>query len=365
VRTLFATATVIAALAASAVVASPVRGDEAFLRDANDAADRVAREDGFSGVVLVARGDHVLVRKAEGFADRARQIAITPETKFRIESISKQFAATAILLLVQDGKLSLSDSIAKYVPLAPHAWNRITIEQLLTHSAGIHSCDCGSQADFIRAAEAAPLDFAPGTDFRYSNAGYALLGAVVARVSGRSYPDFMRSRIFAPLGMRRSRFGWGSNVKGYVRSVSSSREEWKDGQPENPESQIGFGGIYSTVDDILIWERALRGDRLLSAASRKAMFTDYGHNYGFGWRFASKLGHAMVWHTGANPDAGFASIVDTFPADGLTVVALTNNTGLTNSSATLTIAGKTATFPAIAARKLVDEIESLYFTGTS
>jgi D-alanyl-D-alanine carboxypeptidase len=114
---------------------------------------------------------------------------------------------------------------------------------------------------------------------------------------------------------------------------------------------------------MLVWSRALESDKLLSPASRQAMFTDYGHNYGFGWRFAAKLGRKLIWHTGNDQAAGFAAILDRFPEEDLTVVVLTNNIGLTNTTATLTIGGKATTFPATAAREVVEQVEGLYFSG--
>jgi CubicO group peptidase (beta-lactamase class C family) len=131
----------------------------------------------------------------------------------------------------------------------------------------------------------------------------------------------------------------------------------------NMNSLGGFGGLYSTVGDMLIWDKALMNRRLLSANSQQAMFTDYGHNYGFGWRFATKFGRRLVWHTGNDQAAGFAAITDYFPGDEVAVIALSNNTGLTSATATLVIAGKPVTFPATAMRELVEGAEHLYFIG--
>lgn len=358
--------------------AAPAAGDKAFERAANAAVDRVAREDGFSGTILVARGDRVLLRRAAGFADRERKIPNTPDTKFPLESITKQFTAAAILLLGEDGKIALPDPIAKYYPNIPAAWRAITVAELLTHSSGIDDCiDCTakdgtfegihSRAGILSIAAKKNLAFAPGGNFLYSNAGYALLTAAVERASGESYAQFMRRRVFDPLGLHDTGSGPipGDVVKGYIRSRSSGREVWQTGQIENLARMGGFGSIYSTLDDMLAWNLALQSNKLLSAVSRKAMFTDYGHNYGFGWRFATKFGRQLIWHTGAYPTAGHASLLDSFPQEHLTVVALTNNTGLTDATATLTIGGKLTTFPANATRKLVEDVESLYFTGAS
>lgn len=147
-------------------------------------------------------------------------------------------------------------------------------------------------------------------------------------------------------------------VKGYVRVEG----ELRVGKRQRSDIiAAGAGGIYSTVDDMLLWSLAQGSDRLLSSQSRAAMFTDYGFDYGFGVRFSPKFGRNLIWHTGNDPAAGFASIFDRFPDDALTVVAMTNADSRTNSKATLLIEGKLQTFQAGAMRKAVEEVERLYF----
>lgn len=355
------------------------RSDLAFTRAATAAVERIERDDGFSGVILVARGDHVLLRQAAGYSDRERNIRNTPDTKFPIESVTKQFTATAIMMLVQDGKVSLDDPISKYYPASPAAWRDVTIKHLLTHSSGIedywvhrhmdyYSTDAPdllkSAGNFFRMVQNDSLAFRPGTGFEYSNAGYNLLAEVIRKVSGESYEDFLASRIFKPLGMRDSGFGLppGGAMKGYVRTYPDG--VWRPGAPdtlEHVDIVAGAGGIYSTADDMLAWSLAQGTGKLLSSQARSAMFTDYGYNYGFGIRFAPKFGRELIWHTGNDSGGGFAAIFDRFPEDALTVVAMTNNTGVTVSTATLLIEGKVQTFPANATRKAVEEVERLYF----
>lgn len=356
------------------------RSDLVFSRAASAAIERIEREDGFSGVILVARGDHVLLRKAAGFADRERGIRNRPDMKFPIESVTKQFTATAIMMLVQDGKLSLDDPISKYYEASPPAWKDVNIKHLLTHSSGIEDYWVHRRVDYYSSDAAAallksagnlyqmvqndPLAFHPGTGFEYSNAGFSLLAEVVQKVSGESYADFLASQIFRPLGMRNSVFGMapGTEIKGYVRTYPDG--VWSAGAPSalgNEDGVGGAGGIYSTVDDMLRWSLAQGTDKLLSNAARSAMFTDYGYNYGFGIRFAPKFGRQLIWHTGNDGAGGFASIFDRFPEDALTVIAMTNNTGLTGSKATLLVEGKIQTFPANAMRKAVEQVERLYF----
>lgn len=344
----------------------PVGGDGAFSKAAKAEAIRVSRAEGFSGVVLVARGGKILLRQAEGLADRRRGIPNRIDTHFPLESITKQFTAAAILLLVEDGKISLNDAISEYYAPLPKAWTAITLRQLLNHSSGIVDCSIcvfKNYRDYIERSMSAPLAFQPGTGMLYSNAGYGLLAGVIEHVTGESYGAFIRARIFDPLHMTHSGYGTlaANSAKGYIHDVSQTA--WHEGKGAHMEAMAGFGELYSTVDDMLTWANALRGNILLSPASRTAMFTDYGHNYGFGWRFADKFGHKLIWHTGQDRSAGYASIEDEFPDEDLVVIVLFNNTGLTKTRATLTVEGKPMTFPASAARELVEGLESLYFTG--
>jgi CubicO group peptidase (beta-lactamase class C family) len=352
--------------------AAPEGRDAAFMRAAAMAVETIEREDGFSGVILVARGNQVLLRKAAGFADRERNIPNTPETKFPLASLGKQFTAAYIMLLMEDGKVSIDDRISKYYPASPSAWRDVTVKHLLTHGSGIRDywvthpearqqalASIRSYEDIFQLVVSDPLGFEPGTRLSYSNAGYALLTAIIEHASGQSYGEFVRSRLFGPLGMRDTGYGTipGDAPRGYVRS---SQGEWSVGRLLEPLTRYGgVGRVYSTLDDMLIWSHALFGGKVLSGASEAAMFSDYGFNYGFGWRFAPKFGKKLIWHTGNGGDYG--SIFDRFPEEDLTVVAMTNNMGPTGSTATLLIDGQITTFPANAARKLVEEVERLYF----
>src|SRR5689334_22012719 len=223
------------ALSTQTASATPAMADAEFTNQASEAVARIERDDGFSGVILVALGDHVLLRAAAGYADRERQIRNTPDSQFPLDSVTKQFTATAIMLLVQQGKVSLDDPISKYYPASPMTWRNVTIKHLLTHSSGIedywvhrrvnYDPDAASNlfrapGDLFRAVQNDSLEFQPGTGFSYSNAGYALLAEVIERASGRSYRDFLRDEIFTPLGMRSTVFGQiqERSLKGYVRS---------------------------------------------------------------------------------------------------------------------------------------------------
>lgn len=362
------------ALLLSSASAAPVGSDAAFTKAASEVVDTVAREDGFSGVILVVRGDQVLLRKAAGLADRERNIQNAPATKFPIYSVTKQFTAAAIMVLVQDGKVSLDDPISKFYSASPPAWRDVKIKHLLAHSSGIQDYwvshpearEALENGTLFQTSEqlfqlmiADPIAFEPGTNISYSNAGYALLTMVIERASGQSYGAFLRDRVFTPLGMRDT--GYGALPEDAAKGYSRDQSEWKVVSLDL-SSLGGAGGIYSTLDDMLTWSNVLNDDRLLSVASRTALFTDYGFNYGFGWRFQTRYGRKMIWHTGnAGPRGGFAAIFDRFPEDHLTVVVLTNNPSLIDYQATMVVGGQPLTFQGNAARKVNDRVEQLYF----
>jgi D-alanyl-D-alanine carboxypeptidase len=344
--------------------------DTNFTRAATTLVERSEREDDFSGVILVARGDKVLLRQAAGFADRGSNLRNRVETQFPILSISKQFTAAAIMLLVEDGKIALDDSILKFHPEAPAEWRGITIRHLLTHSSGIGDQFfneanmaetqryISTHDDIVPFLTSAPLLFQPGSGFQYSNAGYVILAELIAHTSGVSFEKFMTDRIFMPLGMSKTGFQIASDIKGYIPASGGGL---KDAPVYDKLGPDGAGGIYSTADDMLRWSQAWDEGKILSAASRAAALTDYGYTYGFGWRFAPKFGRKLVWHTGSFGQAGFASVLDRFPDEKTTFIVLSNALATTGSTATLVIEGKETTFPAIAARKLLDVVEALYF----
>jgi D-alanyl-D-alanine carboxypeptidase len=350
------------------VQASPSSTNEGlFIRSATQEIDRIAREDGFSGTVLFARNGISILRIAEGLQDRQRQLPNRIDTKFPIESDTKQFTAAAILLLEQEGRLKLTDSISVYYPDMPPALVPITIAQLLTHSSGIVDCKSCGDADFlgykdyVATSLQTNLAFQPGTGMLYSNAGYGLLAIAIEKVSGLSYAKFLQQHFFSPLRLTNSGDGKDPEMMAHGYFCPSGLESCQEGTGANLEKMAGFNGVYSTVGDMLRWTRDLKQGALLSARSRQEMFQDYGHGYGFGWYLSEKLGRKVIWHTGNDGHAGYSSIVEIFPDDQVTVIALANNTGLSHGKATLTIDGKPVTIPASPAREVVEQIERTYF----
>jgi CubicO group peptidase (beta-lactamase class C family) len=286
--------------------------------------------------VLVVRDGGPLIRNAYGQADVEAGIAATPVTNYRLASVTKQFTATAVLLLAEDGRLQLDDHARRWLPSLPQAAETVTIRQLLTHTAGLIDYEdvmpdevAGQlhDADVLRLLE--PQDrtyFAPGSSYRYSNSGYALLALIVERASGQSFASFLRDRIFLPLGMRDTvAFEHGvSTVTNRAYGYSEEKGTWMRTDQSPTSAVLGDGGVYSSIDDLARWDAALYDDRLLKAESRRLAFTpatptdDPEVEYGFGWRITGET----LWHSGET--IGFRNVIVRYPQRRLTVVVLSN-----------------------------------------
>ena len=297
----------------------------------------------FSGVILVAKDGQPVFRRAYGLADREWEIPNTPQTHFRIGSLTKAFTAAAVLKLAEAGRLGLDDSVRRWVPAVPEAWAGVNLRHLLQHRSGIINFTAlpnyydqiarvdHTPAQIVALAAGDPLLFPPGERFEYSNTNYVLLGIVIEAASGRSYEAYLREKILAPLGLKQTGYDdltviLPRRAAGYRRG----RAQWRNAVPMAASSAYAAGALYSTVDDLLAWDEALAGPRLLSEASRTAMFSDNGTGYALGW-FVSRVfgkpgdpasGHRLVGHAGSIP--GFLSINDVYPDDRLTVIVLSN-----------------------------------------
>lgn len=288
----------------------------------------------FMGVVGVQAGDEPASLWAFGDASVELGVANKIDSIFMIGSISKQFTAAAILLLEQDGKLNTGQKVGEYLPGFAHG-EGISVEQLLTHTSGvadIYSLDSfgeshGQADDFaavITEIGAQPLTLEPGSGFSYSNGGYAVLAAIIERVSGTSYSDFLQQRIFAPLGMKDSSDG----EPGPVRAGRvSGYDPWGSDQlaPAVPVSYAylkGSGSLWSTAADLLTWSKALHGGRLLADEQYDKLTTDYGSGYGYGVSIFSRFGRDTIGHDGRV--SGFSSDLAWYAEEAMAVVVLGN-----------------------------------------
>lgn len=320
----------------------------AFARPDNAAAQDVARMEQliqarasdpapFMGAVLVAQGDRVVLDKGYGSANLEWRIDASPSTRFRLGSVTKQFTAAAVLLLEERGRLALTDPIRKHLPDVPDAWAPITIQHLLGHTAGLPNYtalpDYAATSRSPVSAEALvsrfrdqPLEFTPGSTFRYSNSGYAVLGLLIEKVSGLSYADFVKAHIFDPLGMTDSGYDRHAPVierraSGYAPSAA--------GLVNAPYLDMSVphaaGGLYSTTHDLLTWQRALYSGRLVSKASVAKMVTPGAGDYGLGVMVPTTA-HRRVYRHGGNIN-GFASMLAYYPDTDTSVVVLSNVAG--------------------------------------
>jgi CubicO group peptidase (beta-lactamase class C family) len=292
--------------------------------------------DGPGASLLVLRDGVPLVRRGYGFSDLEAQVRASPATNYRLASVSKQFTATAILVLAQDGKLSLDDRARRWLPSLPPVADAITIRQLLSHQGGLVDYEDIMPADtrvplrdadvLALVAKTDRLYFRPGTSYRYSNGGYAMLALIVEKVSGRPFKDFLRERIFLPLGMTATLayVKDGPPVPHRAFGYSEEGGRWLRTDQSMTSSVLGDGGIYSSIDDLARWDAALYDGRLLSDASRKAAFTPWTHTddptveYGYGWRITGET----LWHSGET--IGFRNVIVRYPKRHLTVILLTN-----------------------------------------
>lgn len=316
-----------------------------------DAYMRAAVENAaFSGAVLVARDGVPIFRRNYGLANRAFGVPITQDTSYPLASVTKPFTAILIMMLQEEGRLKVSDLACDYLDDCPQAWRSVTIEQLLTHTSGIpnysglpawdETLDSrtywrGSVVSLIRDL---PLEFTPGEGYRYSNSGYNLLGQIIARVSGKPLADVYRDRILSPLGMSHTGFHTSRLVTpNLATGYYSLGSTFIESTPQTATSSYGEGGLTSTIGDLLLWDRALSANTLISKASYEQMIAHTKNSYGYGWEIANWFGRREVGHAGSW--AGFSNFVARFIDDGLTVIVLSNSDEASGGGTARALAG--------------------------
>jgi CubicO group peptidase (beta-lactamase class C family) len=287
--------------------------------------------------VAVLRGGKVIKTAGYGMADLEHEIPVAPETVFKIGSVSKQFLATGIMLLAQDGRLSVDDPVGKYISDAPESWRGITLRHFLTHTSGViregpafDPLKIQADSVVISSAYGSPLVFPTGTKYQYCNVCYFTLAEIIARVSGQPWEAFLAERVFRPLGMTATRTTTTTalvprRARGYT---------WRESGYVNAAEFLALrpsGAFLSTVLDLARWDAVLDEDRVLTKASREQMWapmrlTDGGVSaYGFGWELDPFEGRRRVHHGGSLP--GFRAELARFPDDRLSVIVLTNADG--------------------------------------
>lgn len=295
------------------------------------------------GVVLIAQKGQIVYKKAFGLANVELNVPMKEEMVFAIASMTKQFTAVAVLQLMEQSKLSLQDEVTKYLPDYPTGGQKITIENLLTHTAGIPASDPAAMTklqgekrlitlpEIIDTFKTRPLDFAPGTKMVYSNNGYMLLGAIIEKVSGASYPEYLEKNLFKPAGMTETHFGDDYKIiKNRAASYVYSRAEsqFLNAANDKVETAYSAGGIQSTAVDLFKWNQVLLSHKLIKKESLEKAQTEYtlpngkGTNYGYGWFTGNIQGSPIVEHGGNL--GGFMSHAIYLPREDVYVVALYN-----------------------------------------
>ncbi|HEV7905930.1 MAG TPA: serine hydrolase domain-containing protein [Pyrinomonadaceae bacterium] len=321
--------------------------EAARLKELEALLERAAAADTFSGAVLVARDGTPVFKKAYGMANQEKRAANHTDTKFNLGSMNKMFTSVAVAQLAERGKLSYDDTIAKHLPDYPdkEVAAKVTIHQLLTHTSGLgnymtdawveNRAKIKTVADLLPYFAAQPLKFAPGTSWQYSNAGFVVLGLIVEKLSGQSYYDYVRAHIFKPAGMRdtdsyESTSDVANLAVGYTRMGADGR-----GRPENPRRPNTFwlpfkgspaGGGYSTLEDMLKFDRALRTHKLLNAKfteliTQGKVDAPFG-KYAYGFGDSRVNGKRYVGHNGGAP--GTAAQFESYTDTGYTLVVLAN-----------------------------------------
>jgi D-alanyl-D-alanine carboxypeptidase len=290
-------------------------------------------------VLTVIQHGEVIKMQGYGLANVELDVPVTPDTVFWLASVTKQFTATAIMLLVEEGKVGLDTPISHYLANTPDAWQGITVWHLLTHTAGLVGWETGfralhaggeranyTTAEMFEAATKDPTSFGPGEGWQYSGVGYFLLGMIIEKASGQRYRELVTERFFQPLGMTATSVldQWAilkNRASGYTLRNGQLVHIRGHAQVELPSSS----GIFSTVKDLVKWEAALTGGTVVKPSSLDQMWTPVrlndgtSHPYGFGWRVETLFGHRLIDHSGST-----GTQYSRFPDDGLTVIVLTN-----------------------------------------
>ncbi len=313
--------------------------------------------------ISIIRNDKVIKSKGYGFADLQSKSFVTPKTVYEIGSMTKQFTAVAVMMLVEEGKINLDDKIAKYFPDPPESWNKIKIRHLLTHASGIQNHVAvpdymdifrtsitgktfPSSDELLKEFYKLPFEFAPEESWAYDNTGYHLLGTIIEKAGGKNYWQFLDERIFKPLKMNSTR---NTDTQSIISQRASGYAWTENGWENRPilSPFIGFsaGSLLSTVEDLGKWDAALYGEKLLKKSSLEIMWTPARTNagqisafdYGFGWFIEKYRGHRNIMHSGGTP--GFSSVMHRFDSDKLSIIILTNHADIILEQLALEIAG--------------------------
>jgi CubicO group peptidase (beta-lactamase class C family) len=298
--------------------------------------------------IAVLKDGKIIKAEGYGLANVELNVPARPETVYKIGSVSKQLIATGIMILIQDGKLSLEDKISKFLEGTPDTWKEITVRHLLTHTSGLVREAPGfdplkiqDDADVIKTVYPLPLRFVPGEKWEYCNVGYFSLAEIIRKVSAKPWGDYLNERLFLPLEMNATRT---TSITEIIQNRASGYV-WRNNKLENASIYLALrpsGAFFSSVLDLAKWDASLYTEKILKPSVRDQMWapvklnTGATHPYGFGWELSTVRGHKLVHHGGSLP--GFRAQISRFVDDRLTVVVLTNGDNANPNSIALGIA---------------------------
>ena len=330
-------------IALAIVSAVPVTAQDAVSNSVDESVRSEMQREHIPGLaLLVSRNGKIVQAQGYGLSNVELQVPVKPETVFQSGSMGKQFTATAIMMLVEEGKIALDDPISKYLQGAPASWNTVTIRELLSHTAGFTDYPAKfdfrrdyTEAQLLKIVEGIPLAFPPGTKWSYSNLGYLTLGVLIHQVTGKFYGDLLQERIFQPLGMSTTRIISEADI---VPNRAAGYRLVK-GQLKNQEwvsptlNTTADGALYFSILDLAKWDAALYTEKLLKRSSLDEMWTvtklkngrPNSGSYGFGWSILARRGHRVLDHGGSWQ--GFRTHISRYVDDKLTVVVLANLDG--------------------------------------
>jgi CubicO group peptidase (beta-lactamase class C family) len=330
-------------LALSVILAAPLRATAAPADEVGEYVRAEMQRQQIPGLtLLVSRNGTPIRTEGYGLSNVELNVPAKPESIFQSGSVGKQFTATAVMMLVEAGKVALDDPLTKYFPEAPASWQQVTVRELLSHTAGFTDYPDNfdyrkdyTEADLLKIVEGIPLAYPPGTSWSYSNLGFLTLGVLIHRVSGQFYGDFLQQRVFGPLGMSATRvISEADIVPNRSAGYRLVKGELKNQDWVSPTlNTTADGALYFSILDLAKWDAALYTEKLLRRSSLEQMWTvaklrdgtpNSGH-YGFGWFIKIENGHRDFEHGGAWQ--GFETHISRYVDDGLTVVVLSNLEG--------------------------------------
>ncbi|MDQ3489160.1 MAG: serine hydrolase [Acidobacteriota bacterium] len=331
-----------------------------------------AKVNEFSGTILLAKDGRPLVMKGYGFANIEWQIPNTPQTRFRIGSVTKQFTSMMVMQLREQGKVKLDDSVCMFVAPCPDTWKPVTVHHLLTHTSGIPTYTAipawretnmvpKTTEQMVAIFRDLPLEWVPGAKFAYNNSGYFLLGVVIEKITGKKYQQALQDMILTPTGLKDTGYDWpGTILPQRAAGYEGRGENIRNAAALDMQQPYSAGSLYSTVLDLLKWEQTLYTETLLPEAAKTIMWTPFKNGYAYGWSIAepgpNTFGHKRIAHSGGIN--GFSSMLIRVPGENVTAIVLSNNStvnaGLVARDLLAVYYGQPFTMPAIQTVASVD-----------